>query len=415
VRRAPFVASCLAFALLAGACNGSQGGGGADDSALSKAADARVQIERLIRENVFLTAFMTEAVAGKRTKEYTGAASALDDNAVEMATLLRDQYGEDAEREYLTVLRPYQQVLAGYTARLVNKKKVGPAAKRLAIFPGQYGELMSRITPLLSPFRATNQMANVLKGVQSVIAYQAKKDFTKAGSALRATSARAGTLGTEVATAIIEDHPALFSGNPLSASAKFRYALSGLLEENVYLLTLATQDTVTRHAAESKGAVAALKASTAALAAQFASVYGGSFGGSFTRLWQRQSDLLLAYASAGKDKKKRDNASAELTQLVTEMTQFLVGANPELAPSELQNLFGTLSSGLRAVVDAQVAGDFDRAGIAIRSAAQTIDPLGATLTQGTVVKFPSKFRPPTTPASSPPATSPKATARTSGG
>jgi len=177
-------------------------------------------------------------------------------------------------------------------------------------------------------------------------------------------------------------------------------------------IDLSTQESATRRSAELKGATAALKESAAALVAQFGSVYGPSFAASFTPLWARQGDLILAYASAGKDQKRKAKAAAELTQHSKDMAAFLVGANSSLNRAELEQLFANLVSGLEAVVDAQLAGDFDKAGVAIRTTAAATDPIGSSLTQGTVLKFPSKFQPVRTPSPTPGSASPSPSAST---
>ena len=247
MRRLTLPALCLALVVVAGACSKSEDAGRVDDSALSAAADLRVRIERLTREHVYLAAFMTEAIATGRVKEYQGAVSALDDNGVEFAKELRAQYGEDAQRSYLALWRKYQQQLAAYAAQLAFKippktpaKTVAKIKKRTAAtlldlngFPAQYGPLMSSITPLLNPHRAAKLMTDVLTQIESFIGSQVKKDFAAADLAVRSAAGNAESIGTAIASAMVEDHPAIFTGNQYKLAAQFRSRLSAQLSENV--------------------------------------------------------------------------------------------------------------------------------------------------------------------------------------
>ena len=374
-----------------------------------------------MREHVYLAAFMTEAIATGRVKEYLGAVSAFDENGVAFAKELRAQYGEDAERSYLALWRKYQQLLAAYSGQLAfgipaktPAKTVAKIKKRNATtllelngLPAKYGPLMSSITPLLNPFRAAKLMADVLTEIESFIGSQVKKDFGAADLSVRSAAGNAESLGTAIASAMIEDHPAIFPGSPNTLPAQFRYRLSALLSENVYLLSFATQESATGRSAELKAATAALKASTSQLAAHLGSAYGSDFVKSFTPLWEGHSNLILSYAAAGKDKAKKDKAAADLDQHTKDVTTFFVGANSKLDAGDLQHFLSSLGNLLKTVVDNQVGGTFETAGVSIRGAAEGTDALGVTFTRATVLNFPRAFQPPEPSSQSPSAFSSK--------
>jgi hypothetical protein len=393
VRRLRTLAFCLVLAALAGACGPTETAGRGDDSALSPAADFRVRIERLVREHVYLAAFVTEAATTGRGKELQGAVSAFDDNAVAIARELAVQYGEDAEHTFLAMWRRYLPVVPGYATRLAAKKPTAPVLKRLNAFPLEFGALMSSITPLLNPHRAAKQMSDIVAQMTSFIGSQAKKDFAKADLTVRTAGAKAGVLGADLAVAIIEDHPAVLRGDPAAPAALYRATLSGILTENVYLLSLATQNSATHRAAEQKAATAALKANTKQLAAQLGSAYGAGLEKTFTPLWERLSTLILDYAAAGKDKAKKDKALASLRQHTGDLATFFAGVNKEFDRKETGQVIAGLVGRLIAVVDAQVAGDFAAAGVAMRTAAEATEGLGSSIGQATALKYPARFRP----------------------
>jgi hypothetical protein len=393
VRIVRLVALFLALTTFMGACGTPGSGDDLDGSVLSAAADHRVRIEHLLREHVFLMAFVTQAVATGRINEYEGAASALDDNAVSIARELRQQYGEAAQRSFLALWRKYLKVIPSYSGRLTRKKKAADLVKQMEAFPKQFGTLMSSITPLLNPFRTASRMKNLMSLITSFVASQAKKDFSKADSTIRAAGGQAGVLGADIARAMIDDRPMSFGGNPDTVAAAFRYTLSAGLAENILLLSLSTQGTATRRSSEAKGATAALKVSTAQLASHFGSAYGSSLQRSFATLWQRLDDLVLSYAGAGKDQAKKNKAAADVKRQATEITRFLTGANKELDNAELELSFDELIDACMSVVDAQVAGDFVKAGVAIRAAVQDTERPGEFLTRATVLRFPAAFEP----------------------
>ena len=236
-------------------------------------------------------------------------------------------------------------------------------------------------------------MSDIIAQIKSFISSQAKKDYAKADLTVRTAGAKAGPLGADLATAMIEDHPAILRGNPNAPAALYRYTLSAILAENVYLLSLATQEIATHRAAEQKAATAALQASTKQLASHLGTMYGAGFQKAFTPLWERQSTLILNYASAGKDKAKKDKATKDLNQHTSDLATFFAGANTEFNRKEIRQLIGGFVLLQLTVVDAQAKADFDRAGVAIRSAAQATGGFGASVTQATVLKYPAKFRP----------------------
>lgn len=396
MRRARLIALCIASTLLAGACSsgGAAGRGDVDDSALSAAAGLRVKVERLIREHVFLAAFISEAALTRQAKPLEGAQATFDDGGVEFAKELRDQYGESAERTFLAQWRKYQTALTGYAVRLPATRST-PAkttiTRNLAAFGGQFGSFMASITPLLNPRRAGKTMQETVTAIQAFMAAQAKKDFVKADALVRTAASKATAPAALIAFAMIEDHPAQFTGDPDAASAKFRFPLSAGLSEGVYLLALATEDSLTKRSAGSAAARAALKTSIERLAAHLGVVYGDAFVKAFTPLWTRQADLLVSYAGAGKDKAKADKAVADMRQHSKDIATFVAGANGSLDKAEVEQLLSGFLDRLIAVVTAQVKGDFDAAGAAIRSAAQATDRLSAVLAFATALKFPAKF------------------------
>lgn len=388
VRRA--LVACLALALLAACSQKPSAGEELAADALSPAADLRVRLEGIFREHVYVAARLTEAVVTKQRKLLMGAQASFDDLGIAFGKELGAAHGEAVERGFISRWRLYRQLLVAYTDRLLRKKSAGAITKLLTKTATQLTAFWTRLAPELNPPRTLQQMSALIATVEDVIEAQVKKDYAKADTLTRTASVKAAEVVAPFANALVADRPT-FPGNFVAPAAVFRYTLSSLLREQVYFMTQATEDSLSGGSAGAKAATAALAPGVDQLAAHLGSAYGPAFITSFTPLWRRQAELVAAYASAGTNTAKRDAARAALDQYAADLTVFLDGANPSFDRAILSAVLRGFEGKLRAIVDAQVKGDFDAAGTALRVGAVAADAVAATLADGTVRRFPKRF------------------------
>ena len=109
-------------------------------------------------------------------------------------------------------------------------------------------------------------------------------------------------------------------------------------------------------------AAAALDANSVALSEAIRSVYGADAGTAFLALWRKHIGFVVDYTTgvATKAKAKQDQAVNDLIGYARTFAAFLNSANPNLPADVVAGLVKTHIVTLRAVIDAQAAGDEKR-------------------------------------------------------
>lgn len=192
--------------------------------------------------------------------------------------------------------------------------------------------------------------------------------------------------GTTTTTAAVATGP----GTP---AALVRSNLGTLLGEHTVLAAGTAGAAVAGRDADFAAAKAQLDANSAALTKLISAVLGAEAGTAFDPLWKQHVDLLVQYTQG---------SAAALAQLIDSTKQFgafIHSALPDASADTLAGLVEQHVLGIKAVVDAQRAGDFGRAYQDLRSAfaraAAIAEPLSAAIAKA----FPDKVGgDPTSPA-----------------
>lgn len=142
-----------------------------------------------------------------------------------------------------------------------------------------------------------------------------------------------------------------------SPAATLRANLTGLLQEHVLLLGMAT-------AAQLGGqdpapALGVLDQNAVDLGGALATVYDPGTAAKFLEPWRRHTAGLVAFASvaASADKAPIDKAKADLTAIQAEIATVLNAANPQLTLDALEESFADYASGVQAAITAQAKND----------------------------------------------------------
>jgi hypothetical protein len=176
-------------------------------------------------------------------------------------------------------------------------------------------------------------------------------------------------------------------------AAALRSALDQLLGEHVQLAADATNAALNGRDAEFKAAAGALDANSVDIANAIGSVYGKDAGDAFLGLWRSHINMVVEYTvgTASKDKAKQDKAVNDLMQYTKDFGAFLNSANPNLPQDAVADLVKHHAVTLKAVIDAQAAGDQAKAYMALRTAYGHMAMIAEALAQGIVKQFPKKF------------------------
>ncbi len=389
-------ATLLAFVTLSGCSPVDGDDQPAPEPPTTAAATMRATLERLFREHVFLLGDATENLITGQGNGFEAASAALEENTLALADRFERTYAARGERGFLTVWRPYIELSTLYAGRLARKQPMVQADAVFERAASGLGKFAFEVSLLNNARLMTTQMSNLIASMRAAVDAQVGKDFKKADLSLRTAGDRAAELGVAFARTFADDSPVLYPGDPRSPSATLRAALVSPLVEHVYLVGLTTENILTGQSAPRDGAKAALDAASAAFAKQMGATYGPEAEPEFLAVWKQQTDLLISYANAAKDAAKRDQIAAGLEQYATDAAGYLVGLNRALDRLKLERILGEHGQAMTQVIDAQAAGDHNRAELRLRSAAEQVDVLATALAVAAVKRFPVRFRP--TPA-----------------
>ncbi len=188
--------------------------------------------------------------------------------------------------------------------------------------------------------------------------------------------------------------------NPPTSStqaAGLRVGLNALLSEHVYLAAAATSAALGGRQSEFQAAAAALDANSVDVARAIGSVYGPDAEKAFLPLWRKHIGMVVDYTmgAATGDRAKQDKAVTDLVGYTQDFGAFLAAANPYLPKSVVADLVKHHVLTLKAVIDAQVAKDQDKAFMALRTGAGHMQMVADPLAGAIAKQFPDKIAGPT--------------------
>lgn len=203
--------------------------------------------------------------------------------------------------------------------------------------------------------------------------------------AVAAFGAACGSPSSSSKGEVAEPTTTTIARGPETTASQLRSRLAGLLGEHVYLTAAATGAIADGRAGEAAGASAAVAANSDALTANMAAIFGNEAGETFGPLWKRHVDLLMAYAQGS------GPAVTDLAQYARDFGAFINSVAPSLLGDTVAGAAAMEEQKLRAVIDAQRAGNQNEAYTALRAAAAHVDTLASTLTGGIARALPDKI------------------------
>jgi hypothetical protein len=201
-------------------------------------------------------------------------------------------------------------------------------------------------------------------------------------------------IGDALAGAIVAQNPDTLTGTVTSPAVGFRVALNQLLQEHLYLATLATDAALGGRNKEFAAAGAALNTNGTDVGGAIGSLFGTEAQDAFNTIWSAHNGFFVDYTTgvATKDQAKMDKAVEDLTTIyVPQFATFLAGATG-LPEDALTALITDHVLTTKAVVDAQGAGDPAAAATADLTAGQHMRMIGDPLADAIVAALPASFQ-----------------------
>ncbi len=379
--------------------------------ATATASDLRAALTSLLGEHTYLAASATGAALGGRQAEFQAAAAALDANSVDLSKAIGSVYGADAESGFLAGWRNHIGLFVDYTTGVAtkDKAKTDKAVNDLVAYAEGFGIFLSQANPNLPKDAVTSLVKEHILTLKAVVDAQAAGDQAGAYNALRHAYGHMDMIAGPLAGGIAKQFPDKFGGSADSADAKLRATLTKLLQEHVALAASATNAALGGRQAEFQAAASALDSNSIDVAAAIGSVYGPDAQQGFLVGWRNHIGLFVDYTTgvATKDQAKQDKAVNDLVNYADAFGTFLSQANPNLPKDTVTNLVKDHILTLKAVVDAQAAGDQAKAYSELRKAYAHMTMIADPLTAAIVKQFPEKFGGVAAPAPGGPVTLPR--------
>ena len=423
-----FAAPLVALTVIAGACgsdtddaDGAAAGtsesasGAASTSASSDeapttdtgAATLRAGLTGLLSEHVYLAALATGAALRGDNAGFEAYAAALngpsDSNTADLTAAITSAYGAETGKAFEGLWRSEKHIPAfvAYTQAVAKDDKAGAdkAVADLLDYAKTVGTTLNKVNENLPADAVENMVKMHATTLKDVVDAQKAGDQAKVYTSLRTAYAHMGEMADALAGATAKKFPEKFDGDPASKASTLRSGMTLLLREHVLLASSATGAALGGRQPQFEAAATALNgpsnSNSAEIVAAVGSVYGAEVGKAFDGLWRSEGHIpgFVAYtqAVAKNDKAGADKALADLTAYAKTFGTTLNSVNPNLPADAVEGALKEHAATLKAVIDAQKAGDSVAAAKALRTAVAHMSMTADVLAGATVKQFPDKF------------------------
>jgi hypothetical protein len=376
-------------------------------SAETGAATLRAGLTGLMTEHVYLAALATGAALRGDTAGFNAYATALngptDSNTSDLVAAVESAYGPEAGQAFDGLWRSNGHIPAfvAYTQAAAAGDTAGQqkAVADLQAYAKTVGTTLNQLNPNLPADGVEEGITSHATTLLAVIDAQKAGDQVKVYSSLREAYAHMGHFAETLAAATAAEFPDKFDGDASSPASDLRAGMTSLLREHVFLATSATGAALGGRQAQFEAAGGALNGPTASnsadVVAAVQSVYGPEVGTAFDGLWRSTGHIpaFVAYtqAVAAGDRAGQTKAVSDLLAYANTFGTTMNQVNSNLPAAAVEEEIKTHATSLKAVIDAQKAGDATSVADNTREAVGHMSHTADVLAQATVAKFPEKF------------------------
>ncbi len=414
-------APLLALSVLGAACSSGDGdeattaGAGARQqeqatqpaSSQTGASTLRAGLTGLLTEHVYLAALATGSALRGDTQGFEAYAAALNgpsnSNTADLTAAITSAYGADVGKAFDGLWRSEGHIPAfvAYTQAIAvgNRAGADKAVADLTAYAKTVGTTLNQVNANLPAGPVEEMVKMHITSLKAVVDAQKAGDQAKVYTSLREAYGHMGEMATVLADATAKKFPERFDGNASSQAATLRAGMTSLLREHVFLASSATGAAIAGRARQFDAAAAALNgpttSNTADIVAAVRSVYGDEVGRAFDGLWRSEGHIpaVVAYTQgvATGDQAKADKAVADLLAYAKTFGTTMNSVNSNLPAPNVEDAIKGHANTLKAVIDAQKAGNATQTATTLREAAHHMSHTADVLAEATVKQFPEKF------------------------
>ncbi|HKC19041.1 MAG TPA: hypothetical protein VKE27_05355 [Candidatus Dormibacteraeota bacterium] len=294
------------------------------------AADLLTHFDLLLGEQVVIVA-KESAAAVNHTDDYVAYTALLSANSADLTTLISRAFGDTAAAQFAELWNVQNGYLVDYGIAVVthNDGKANDAIGGLnTTFVPNFARLLSTLSQLpVDPVMqlATQQVQDDKACIDDFFSSKFDAFYPDLHRAYAHTSLLGELLSSQIAT----DFPDKFPGDPTSDAANRRAKLNLALQEQSYLVTMASNATLNQHEAERSAALGAL-------ATNNTSIQAVVDDNRFPLAWQQEAASLVVYATNGDPSARRTASDTLVTELaaITKASRAVI-SNHEAAATKV--------------------------------------------------------------------------------
>ncbi|QGH70191.1 hypothetical protein [Pseudactinotalea sp. HY158] len=270
----------------------------------SDAATLRANLTALLQEHVYLAgiAVATAYAAGPDSPEFDAAAATLDENSVDLSEAVGSLAGDENAAAFLDLWRTHIGYFVDYAVAVAGQDEAGAdkATAELTQYTKDAGAFFDKISdghlPAATMTDALSMHVETLSAAIDDLAAGSPDAYDTLQQAAAHVSTAAGVIadGLVAATGM--------SGDPDDEASTLRTNLTQLLQEHVYLASIAVFTAYTADGGPDseafKAAAATLDGNSVRLSEAVGSLAGDDKGAAFLDLWRTHIGYFVDYAVA---------------------------------------------------------------------------------------------------------------------
>jgi hypothetical protein len=363
----------------------------ATNSAESKAADFRIQLDLLLGEHVMIIAKQSSATA--RQAEYTSYLRLLTTNAADLTELVRSAIGDSLAARFGQIWNAQNDNLVTYTIGLASHDKAKSNQAMAGIsgtFIPQLSQFLSDVTQIptnvISPLLTRN-----MQEMRQMLDDELSRNYSRLYADIRSLYAHAIEVGDAVAPEVTGKFPDKFPGNATGPAANTRAALNVNWQEHSYLTTMRTSAIIGGRSSEQTAVAGALAQNANATDAVLTGLYGAPATIKFDGIWAAFNTATVGYASASTTTAKQ-RALGELTDTsVTQLSSWFADSLNVAADSSQPELAAQLEA-LVTVIDDQRTKSWSNLAGDDRAADTATEVVAELIAAPAIAKLPPSLR-----------------------
>ncbi|MDQ6879297.1 MAG: hypothetical protein M3082_16705 [Candidatus Dormibacteraeota bacterium] len=358
----------------------------------SKAADLRTRLDLLLGEHVIVIA--KESSAAGSTDEYTSYLRLLTSNGNDLTELVRSALGDTAATRFDQIWSAQNDYLVTYTIALLthDQGKADAAMSSLVgAFVPQFSQFFAAATQI--PLDPITQLATEhVFETKAMLDDRVAQNYPKMFADLRLAYAQSSRIGDALAPRIAQKFADKFPGDAAAGAVDLRVSMNDLMQEHVYLATMATSAATGGRATEQAAAVRALADNGDTLGRLFSGLFGTTFRAQFDQIWAGKNTSMIAYASASTGPAKQNALGRLNDAFVNQFSDFIQRATGLASGTARVEVAAEMSATIT-VIDDQRSRSLTAVGADDRSSETSMVTVADLISGAAIAKLRSTFAP----------------------